>query len=209
MSKNEDALYIPPHLHPEMPTDVTFTKLDPYPARPAFPVQGGSASLESRAGTSFLVPSVPMQNLSYPTYSLQGFPENYRHRLHSQQVPEIGGILAETADEMPGTYGHHLRSSNSEAGSVHNTHGKEHSAHRMRGHSTCESRFTCDFCGKEFSGKWEMGRHVESIHNPPKFGCRRCQYKQSRKDLFREHCKKRHPGEPIEGLMQQLSTESS
>ncbi|KAH9956122.1 hypothetical protein BGW80DRAFT_275209 [Lactifluus volemus] len=193
-----------------MPTDIPFTKLDPYTARPQFPAQGGSASLESRAGTSFFAPpSVPAQNLSYPTYSLNDFQESYRRRSHSQPVPEIG-FLAETVDErLDTTYGHHLHSSHSGAGPAHNTHDVEHSAHRMRRQSTCESRFTCEFCGKEFSGKWEMGRHVKSIHNPPTFGCRRCQYKQSRKDLFREHCKKRHPGEPIEGLMHSLSTEDS
>ena len=69
-----------------------------------------------------------------------------------------------------------------------------------------DRRFTCTFnnCGKSFSGEWEKARHIKSIHGPPTIGCRACNYKQSRKDLFSEHCRKRHPGESIEGLMVQL-----
>ena len=69
-----------------------------------------------------------------------------------------------------------------------------------------DRRFTCTFnnCGKSFSGEWEKARHAKSIHGPPTIGCRVCNYKQSRKDLFTEHCRKRHPGESIEELMVQL-----
>lgn len=69
-----------------------------------------------------------------------------------------------------------------------------------------DRRFTCTFnnCGKSFSGEWEKARHIKSIHGPPTIGCRVCSYKQSRKDLFSEHCKKRHPGESIEELMVKL-----
>lgn len=66
--------------------------------------------------------------------------------------------------------------------------------------------FTCPFenCGRTFSGEWEKARHVKSVHYPPTIGCRECTYRQSRKDLFWEHCKKRHPGRSIEDLMVQL-----
>ena len=69
-----------------------------------------------------------------------------------------------------------------------------------------DRRFTCPFnnCGKSFSGEWEKARHIKSIHTPPTIGCRVCNYKQDRKDLFSEHCRKRHPGESIEELMVQL-----
>jgi hypothetical protein len=69
-----------------------------------------------------------------------------------------------------------------------------------------DRRFTCTInnCGKSFSGEWEKARHIKSIHGPPTIGCRVCNYKQSRKDLFSEHCRKRHPGETIEELMVQL-----
>lgn len=69
-----------------------------------------------------------------------------------------------------------------------------------------DRRFTCTInkCGKSFSGEWEKARHIKSIHGPPTIGCRVCNYKQSRKDLFSEHCRKRHPGESIEELMVQL-----
>jgi hypothetical protein len=63
---------------------------------------------------------------------------------------------------------------------------------------------TINNCGKSFSGEWEKARHIKSIHYPPTIGCRVCPYKQSRRDLFSEHCRKRHPGESIEELMVQL-----
>ncbi len=69
-----------------------------------------------------------------------------------------------------------------------------------------DRRFTCTFnnCGKSFSGEWEKARHIKAMHSPPTIGCRGCNYKQSRKDLFNEHCRKRHPGESIEELMVRL-----
>jgi len=69
-----------------------------------------------------------------------------------------------------------------------------------------DRRFTCTInkCGKSFSGEWEKARHIKSLHGPPTIGCRVCKYKQSRKDLFSEHCRKRHPGESIEELMVRL-----
>ena len=71
---------------------------------------------------------------------------------------------------------------------------------------TFDRRFICtiDNCGKSFSGEWEKTRHIKSIHRPPTIGCRDCAYKQSRKDLFSEHCKKRHPGISIEELLVHL-----
>jgi hypothetical protein len=63
--------------------------------------------------------------------------------------------------------------------------------------------YTCPVadCGKHFSGQSERNRHVRSRHRPPTMGCRKCNYKQSRGDLFRAHCKKRHPGESVEDLL--------
>jgi hypothetical protein len=69
-----------------------------------------------------------------------------------------------------------------------------------------DRRFTCTInnCGKSFSGEPEKARHIRSIHELPTIGCRMCSYKQSRKDLFSEHCRKRHPGQSVEDLMVQL-----
>ncbi|KAI0261751.1 hypothetical protein BC834DRAFT_845412 [Gloeopeniophorella convolvens] len=71
-----------------------------------------------------------------------------------------------------------------------------------------DHRFVCDVedCGKRFAGEWERTRHVKSMHCPPTIGCKRCNYKQSRNDLFSEHCKKRHPNVPVEELKVQLHT---
>ena len=82
----------------------------------------------------------------------------------------------------------------------------ERTAGQPVGQGGPDRRFTCTFdkCGKDFSGEWEKMRHIKSIHGPPTIGCRRCSYKQSRKDLFSEHCRKRHAGESIDGLMVDL-----
>ena len=86
---------------------------------------------------------------------------------------------------------------------IHKKHRYDQSAYRIEGQ---ETRFTCTIgnCGKSFSGEWEKTRHIKSMHCPPTIGCRKCNYKQSRKDLFSEHCKKRHPGDSIEDLRVQL-----
>ncbi|KAI9453735.1 hypothetical protein F5148DRAFT_458596 [Russula earlei] len=87
----------------------------------------------------------------------------------------------------------------------------EGSADQIGGQRTIDRRFACtiDDCGKDFSGEWEKMRHIRSIHCPPTIGCRACNYKQSRKDLFSEHCKKRHRGESVDELMVQLVTPSA
>lgn len=92
--------------------------------------------------------------------------------------------------------------------SIHRKHRSESSAYRMEGQDT---RFMCtvENCGKNFSGEWEKTRHIKSMHCPPTIGCKRCNYKQSRKDLFTEHCKKRHPGESVEELRVQLEVQDA
>ncbi|KAI0294286.1 hypothetical protein B0F90DRAFT_1670536 [Multifurca ochricompacta] len=87
-------------------------------------------------------------------------------------------------------------------------HKYDPAPHQLGGQEPYDRRFTCTFpnCGKRFSGEWEKSRHVKSMHCPPTIGCRKCNYKQSRKDLFSEHCKKRHPGESIEDLRVRLDT---
>jgi hypothetical protein len=82
----------------------------------------------------------------------------------------------------------------------------ERPATQILGQGGSDRRFTCphDNCGKTFSGEWEKMRHIKTIHSPPTISCRECNYKQLRKDLFTEHCKKRHPGRSIDDLMIQL-----
>jgi hypothetical protein len=204
--KDGETLFMPPHPHPEVHTGFLLAGfMDQYSTRPAsdlitdttpespfsplpmVPIQGDSTSSGSWAGVNFLDPYAPAQSLRYATYPFQ-------------EVP------AEEVDVGPDTYDHRLHST---VCPVHKTHNCEHPAHRIRGHTTCERKFTCEQCSKGFSGKWEMDRHVKSIHGPATIGCRRCNYKQSRKDLFSEHCKKRHPEERIEDLMHHLSTEGA
>ena len=91
-------------------------------------------------------------------------------------------------------------------GSVLKRQNYERTTDQIGVQETYDRRFTCTIknCGKSFSGEWEKTRHIKSLHFPPTIGCRDCTYKQSRKDLFSEHCKKRHPGISMEELMVQL-----
>ena len=76
--------------------------------------------------------------------------------------------------------------------------------HQIRGQATHDHSHTC--CGQVFYGKLERDRHFKSRHLPPTIACRICDYKQSRKDLFKRHCKKKHGQAPesIESLMVRL-----
>jgi len=119
----------------------------------------------------------------------------------------IDAPTAEAMDVRPGHYG-----ANFLGGSAQRLVSKRQRSERPTGGPVVQGgpnrKFTCtvDGCGKDFSGEWEKQRHVKSIHTPPTIGCQRCNYKQWRKDLFSEHCKKRHPGESIEELMVDLAT---
>jgi hypothetical protein len=91
---------------------------------------------------------------------------------------------------------------------VHQGHQCGHAARQIgdpETHNRTRS-YTCPVadCGKCFSGQSEKNRHIRSKHRPPTMGCRKCNYKQSRRDLFREHCKKRHPGESADDLLVRL-----
>jgi hypothetical protein len=120
----------------------------------------------------------------------------------AQEVWEHDYPLAEAMEGKP--HGHSaFHFGELERHSIHKKHRYDPSAYRIDGQ---ETRFMCTIenCGKTFSGEWEKTRHIKSMHCPPTIGCRLCNYKQSRKDLFSEHCKKRHPGESIEDLRVQL-----
>jgi hypothetical protein len=190
---------------------------------PAGPIQGdsflhaqgrqlqalGTRSVESWASMDALDQCVTAQGLRYPgPYSSQEWRANHCGRLPPPTVPGAD-VLAEAVNAEPDTYGPMLHSSILGAYSTHKIDNGEQSAHPIGVQPTCDRRFPCEQCGKNFSGKWEMDRHVKSIHGPPTIGCRACNYKQSRKDLFNEHCKKRHPTESREDLMDLLSTTSA
>ena len=74
--------------------------------------------------------------------------------------------------------------------------------HQIGGQATHGRSPVCPRCGQECSGRSEMVRHFYSLHLPPTIGCRICKdYKQSRMDSFKSHCKKRHSSESIEGFI--------
>jgi hypothetical protein len=125
----------------------------------------------------------------------------------SNEPWEFDYTLAEPVDAKPIGHGaFHL--GELERRSIHRKHRSDSSAYRIEGQDT---RFMCtvENCGKNFSGEWEKTRHIKSMHCPPTIGCRKCNYKQSRKDLFSEHCKKRHPGDSIEELRVQLEVQDA
>lgn len=125
----------------------------------------------------------------------------------SQEPWEYGFTLAEAVETMP--YGHGaFQLGELERRSVQKRYRYEQPGYRIEGQDT---KFMCPVqnCGKSFSGEWEKTRHFKSMHCPPTIGCRKCNYKQSRKDLFSEHCKKRHQGESIEELMVQLDVDEA
>jgi len=123
---------------------------------------------------------------------------------------DVSPITTEPMEARPGQYGTiHFSSLAHRPGFKRQKY--ERPNHQIGGQGICDRRFVCtiDDCGKDFSGEWEKTRHIKSIHFPPTIGCRGCNYKQSRKDLFSEHCKKRHPGESVDDLMVQLATPST
>ena len=93
--------------------------------------------------------------------------------------------------------------------------GREYrsSSHQLGERATRDRgcRPTCPVagCGKSFSGQSEKNRHIRSKHLSPTIGCRKCNYKQSRKDLFRAHCKKHHSRESLEDLIVRLVAPST
>jgi hypothetical protein len=91
---------------------------------------------------------------------------------------------------------------------VHQEHKYEHSAQRRgnrKTHNATDSHI-CPIagCGERFSGRSVRNRHVRPVHRPSTMGCRDCDYKQSRGDLFRRHCEKEHPGKSVEDLRVRL-----
>ena len=125
-------------------------------------------------------------------------------------LPGLGVVNAPTAEAVdirPGHYGTNYWDGSAQR-LVSKRQKSERSAGQPVGQGGPDRRFTCTFdnCGKDFSGEWEKMRHIKSIHGPPTIGCRDCHYKQSRKDLFSEHCRKRHPGESIDELLVHLAT---
>jgi len=223
--------------HSEVPTNTIPTVLvDPCSMGPTFepipegtpelshsplPIQGDS--MESWTRMEFGADGVVAQSSCYPSDSFQALWGNHCRlscspamrgdvcgRSPSPTVQEMDA-LADAVDAKPETYGLGPHSSNLPTRPVHKRHKCEHSAPQIGGQVTCDRRFICtvEGCRKHFSGKWEMDRHIKSVHRPPTIGCRGCNYKQSRKDLFSEHCKKRHPDEPVEDLMLPLDTPSA
>ena len=186
-----------------------------------------SLSLASSLGDSMscgnwhLYPGIPgtVGQGCYSTVMGQGSIDDY----HSSGSPPGGlsfdgnlaippglGVNASTAgamDTRPGHYGTTYWDGSAQR-PVSKRQKNERPASQPVGQGAPDRRFTCtvDNCGKDFSGEWEKARHIKSIHGPPTIGCRECNYKQSRKDLFSEHCRKRHPGESIDGLMVDLVT---
>jgi hypothetical protein len=157
---------------------------------------------------------------SYYSVSSQEPSEIYCHsnyfppsEVDSSSFPTCPGpdVLAEATDPKPAEPWETPPHSESQGvhRPVHHGHKCGHSSQRIGDQETHDylCRYSCPVadCGKCFSGQSERNRHIRSKHRPPTLGCRKCSYRQSRKDVFREHCKKRHPGELIEDLLVRLA----
>jgi len=169
------------------------------------------------------VPNVAGQVSSYPMGMSQEYWDD-SHRSVSQScgtgfdgnfaTPPGLGVNASTAEAMDIKPGQGQHGAVYWDSLVHRAVPKrqkcERPAVQILGQGGSDRRFTCpvENCGRDFSGEWEKMRHIRSIHCPPTIGCRECNYKQSRKDLFSEHCRKRHPGRSVEDMMVQLVTPS-
>ena len=161
------------------------------------------------------VPNAMGQGSYYPNVRDQDFSNHHSTGYPSDGLDTFSGSLSPSVNaKVPTTEAMDVRQGQYNAihsGSlihrpVLRRHRYEQTGDQIGEPRIYDRRFTCNFknCGKSFSGEWEKARHFKSIHGPPTIGCRVCTYKQSRKDLFSEHCRKRHPGEPIEELLVQL-----
>jgi len=235
LAYQEKAKVMPGFPSSVIPIDIPVASMDPSFTSSAnaaitqVPLGSSSSpsSLESSRGDSMswgnwhLFPGIPstVGQGCYSTVVDQGSMDDY----HSSGSPPGGlgfdgnlatppglGVNVPTAEGMdtrPGLYGAPYWDSSAQR-PVSKRQKSERTAGQPVGQGGPDRRFTCTFdnCGKDFSGEWEKMRHIRSIHGPPTIGCRGCSYKQSRKDLFSEHCRKRHPGESIDGLMIDLVT---
>lgn len=174
------------------------------PTRGILDVPFNSSPVASSRSNLAFQPWWPEQ---HSTHSLSAEVSRSYTEIPSTEPWEYDYTLADAVDAK--LFGHGaFQLGDLERRSIHRKHRSDSSAYRIEGQDT---RFMCtvENCGKNFSGEWEKTRHIKSMHFPPTIGCRKCNYKQSRKDLFSEHCKKRHPGESIEGLRVQLEVQDA
>jgi len=235
LSQEQKAGAMPPYgysmtcidRHPVTLLDAPFTSpatTPLIPDQPGFPAS--FSSLMSSWGHQTLWTRSPKMHSGIPGEMGQGAYYTAMHGFHnSPPLPggpsTFGGSFVTTPglrrhapttqdmDVKPGQY-NTAQLDNSAHFPVLKRRKCEQTADQLGGEGMYDRRFTCtvENCGKDFSGEWEKTRHFKSVHCPPTIGCRGCNYKQSRKDLFTEHCKKRHPGKSIEDLMVRLVTPS-
>ena len=186
---------------------------DPVLGSPLRPGSGSRSELRSCAldeviRNSYYSVQEPFETFCHPSYS----PAVGGNSCDSSPFPTCLGLdvpadpkLVEPAKTPPSG---HSGEFHAVPRPVYQGHKCRHSAQRLGDQEThghiC--RYTCPAanCRKCFAGYSERNRHIRSRHRPPTLGCRKCDYRQSRKDVFREHCKKRHPGEVIEDLLIRL-----
>jgi hypothetical protein len=166
------------------------------------------------------VPNVAGQGQSYPTCMSQKSWDDWQGSVSQSWGPGSDGIFVTPPGLGVNASTTYVRLGQGDHGDIYWDSFPQHTvpkrqkcerpAVQLIGQGGSDRRFTCpvENCGKSFSGEWEKTRHINSIHRPPTIGCRECNYKQSRKDLFSEHCRKRHPGRSIDDMMIQLDMPS-
>lgn len=149
-------------------------------------------------------------------HSHQGFGEDY-HSPNSLPgglgfdrnlaIPPGLGVDAPTMNVIPGHYGADYRDGSVQR-PVSQRQKSEQSTRQTVRQGGPYQRCPCwvDGCHKEFATKSEMMRHAKSMHEPPGIGCKGCDYKCSRIDAFKQHCKKDHSNELAANLQVDIRT---
>ena len=53
-------------------------------------------------------------------------------------------------------------------------------------------KFECETCGKKFARKYDLRRHILSVHNEHSYHCSNCDLKFGRKDALIRHDRNVH-----------------
>ena len=57
-----------------------------------------------------------------------------------------------------------------------------------------DKKATCNYCGKQFSGKGNLKKHIRSVHEKLRYPCDQCEYQAVEKRLIKFHIQSKHEG---------------
>ena len=68
----------------------------------------------------------------------------------------------------------------------------EHESSKVNSHRNEAAQLACHICDKQYTDRFCLNRHIQSIHEGIKFPCNDCGYTTTRKDRLNIHKKKTH-----------------